>query len=84
MDIKIIKQVILKYNPLNLVKDDLIIYDELYIKISHIENINVDKLQNIFMDRFGDNSVLFEMRKNNNVYKNILEEILANNIWKKN
>jgi hypothetical protein len=84
MDIKKIEQVILKYNPLNLTRDDLIIYDELYIKISHIENINVDKLQNIFMDRFGDNSVLFEMRKNNNVYKNILEDILSNNIWKKN
>ncbi len=76
MDIRRIEQAILKYNPLNLTKEDYILYDDLYIKISNISSINVDILQNIFIDRFGDNRVLFEMRRNHNVYENILKEII--------
>jgi hypothetical protein len=79
MDIKKIEQAIIRYNPLNLSRDDYLIYDELYYKISQIDNLSVDKLQNIFIDRFGDTRVLFEMRRNNNVYQNIVNEILFNN-----
>ena len=75
MDIKKIEQAILKYNPLNLTREDLIIYEELYSKIIQLKHITTDNIQNIFMDRFGDNKVLFEMRNNSNVYHKIYDEI---------
>lgn len=77
MDIKNIEKTILKYNPLNLIKDDYIYYDEIYVKISNIENLTIDKLQNIFMEHFGDTRVLFEMRINSYVYYKIYNEICS-------
>lgn len=75
MDIRKVEKAILKYNPLNLTQEDLIIYEELYSKIIQLKHITADNIQNIFIDRFGDNRVLFEMRKNNNVYHKICDEI---------
>lgn len=77
MDIKKIEQAILRYNPLNLTRNDLIIYEELYSKILSLNHLTVDNIQNIFIDRFGDNRVLFEMRKNSNIYYKIYNEIIS-------
>jgi|LakMenEpi03Aug12_release.lakeMendotaPanAssembly.Ray.scaffolds.fasta_scaffold3789157_1 hypothetical protein len=75
MDIKKIKQSILKYNPLNLNKDDISFYETIYDKIKIITNLTVDNLQNIFIEHFGESRVLFEMRNNICIYNNILNEL---------
>jgi hypothetical protein len=76
MDIKKVEQAILKYNPLNLIKNDYIFYESIYTHISSVKNLTANKLQQIFIDHFGDTRILFEMRMNSNIYQKIYDEII--------
>jgi hypothetical protein len=71
-----IQNIIYFYNPINLHINDIVCYDDIIKKI-HLDYISnrLYHIESYFIDRFGDNRVLFEMRNKINVYNCIMDEI---------
>jgi hypothetical protein len=72
-----IQNIIYKYNPINLLKNDLILYDNIVQNIyrDFLKNKLTKDFQYYFVEYFGEDTVLFNMRKQSNIYNLIYNEI---------
>ncbi len=85
--IDIIQSIIYKHNPLNIHPSKFGRYYYIIKDISLFEcvdYISEDIVKNKFIDHFGDNTILFELKKNHNIYNLIYKDILNEYNRKKN
>jgi hypothetical protein len=82
-----IQSIIFKHNPLNFHYSKFSKYYAIIKDISLydcIDNISEDIIKNKFIDHFGDSYIIFELKKNHNIYNLIYIDILNEFNRKKN